>query len=345
MLRLEVVSDPALWNPLAASLPITSALQSWGWGEVKGLSGWVPERIALYDGETLVAAAQLFRRQFMGPISMLYASRGPALRSLEDLPRVMEALKSRAGGAAFLKIEAETGQDASAVAPEFAGVSLAESIQPEYSIWVDLRGGEKSVLDSMVEMHKRNTKLAEKRVITSIEGEEAFEEFWQVFVETNQRADLLQHSKTYYQTVLREMNQPGGQAFVSIARLEGQVLAAGLFVAFGGKVDYLYGGSTGYDDPEKKNKKAPNGMHWGAIKWGIANGCHTYDLWGVPRQRDESHAAGIDKFKEGFGGQRVRFPAYDMPLSPLYGILKKALRLRKDWMNYRARGTRRDVLQ
>lgn len=343
-LRLETVQDPAAWNALVASLPIASALQSWGWGEVKKLSGWQPTRVALYEGDTLIAAAQLFRRQFLGPVSMLYASRGPALRSLSDLPSVAKALSSLAAGAVFLKLEAETGQAAAENTPQFEGLSLEETIQPEYSLWIDLRGGEKAVLDQMTEMHKRNTKLAEKRVSITTEGEEAFEEFWKVFVETNQRAKLLQHSKHYYQTVLREMNQPQGQAFISIARLEGEVLAAGLFVAFGGKVDYLYGGSTGYDDPEKKNKKAPNGMHWGAIRWGIAHGCHTYDLWGVPRQSEGSHAAGIDKFKEGFNGTRVRFPAYDMPLSPIYGILKKALRLRKNWVNYRTRGTVRDVL-
>jgi lipid II:glycine glycyltransferase (peptidoglycan interpeptide bridge formation enzyme) len=64
----------------------------------------------------------------------------------------------------------------------------------------------------------------------------------------------------------------------------------------------------------------------------------------VPRQTEGSHAAGIDAFKEGFGGKRVRFPAYDVSLSPLYGVIKKALRLRKNWVNYRTRGTTRDVL-
>jgi lipid II:glycine glycyltransferase (peptidoglycan interpeptide bridge formation enzyme) len=58
----------------------------------------------------------------------------------------------------------------------------------------------------------------------------------------------------------------------------------------------------------------------------------------------ESHAYGIYRFKEGFGGERVRFPAYDRPLSWLYRPLKKALRLRKDLVNWRTRGTRRDVL-
>lgn len=340
MLRLEPISDPAIWNQMVSSLPITSALQSWGWGEVKRLSGWQPERYAVYDNSELIAAAQLFRRRFIGPVSMLYASRGPALRSIQDLPRVAEVLKQQAQGAVYLKLEPETGQPAQQAAPEFSRMQIEETIQPEYTIWLDLTLGREGLLAQMDNMHRRNTKLAEKRVVTTIEGPEAFEEFWQLFEETNRRAKLLQHSKTYYQTVLKEMNQPLGQAFIAISRLEGRALAAGLFVAFAGKVDYLYGGSS----RENSNAKAPNGMHWGAINWGLQNGYRIYDLWGVPRQSEGSHAAGIDAFKEGFGGSRVRFPAYDVALSPLYGVIKKALRWRKNWVNYRTRGTTRDVL-
>lgn len=340
MLQVEEVNDPTIWNQLVSSLPINSALQSWGWGEVKKLSGWIPERVGVYAGDTLIAAAQLLRHKFLGPLSMLYATRGPALARLEDLPKVADALKARANGAIYLKLEPETGQAAEKATPEFTDLSIEETIQPEYSVWLDLALGREALLANMDNMHKRNTKLAEKRVVTSIEGEEAFAEFWQLFEETNQRARLLQHSRDYYQTVLREMNQPGGKAFISISRLEGKALAAGLFVAFAGRIDYLYGGSS----RENSNAKAPNGMHWGAINWGIQNGYKIYDLWGVPRQSEGSHAAGIDAFKEGFGGTRVRFPAYDMALSPLYGTLKKALRLRKSWVNYRTRGTTRDVL-
>ncbi|GIW35472.1 MAG: FemA-like protein [Meiothermus sp.] len=325
---------------MVASLPITSALQSWGWGEVKKLSGWQPERVAAYENGELIAAAQLFRRKFVGPISMLYASRGPALRDIRDLPRVVEALKQQAGGAVYLKLEPETGQPAQQPAPEFVQMQIEETIQPEYTIWLDLTLGRDGLLANMENMHRRNTRLAEKRVVTTIEGMEAFEEFWRLFEETNRRARLLQHAKAYYQTVLEQMNQPLGQAFISVARLDGKALAAGLFVAFAGKIDYLYGGSS----RENSNAKAPNGMHWGAINWGIENGYRIYDLWGVPRQTQGSHAAGIDAFKEGFGGQRVRFPAYDVSLSPLYGVIKKALRLRKNWVNYRTRGTTRDVL-
>ncbi len=340
MLRVEPITDATIWNQIVSSLPISSALQSWGWGEVKRLSGWQPERLVLYQRDALIAAVQLFRRRLFGPVAMLYSPRGPALRNLQDLPEVIETLKPVARGAVYLRLEPETGQPAEQAAPEFPQVPVGESIQPEYTIWLDLTLGPDGLLATMNNMHRRNTRLAARRVVTSIEGPEAFEEFWQLFEETNRRARLMQHSKTYYQTVLKQMNQPLGRAFICISRLDGKALAAGLFVAFAGKVDYLYGGSS----RENSSAKAPSGMHWGAINWGIENGYRIYDLWGVPRKSEGSHAAGIDAFKEGFGGSRVRFPAYDVALSPLYGVFNKALRLRRSWINYRARGTTRDLL-
>lgn len=340
MLRLENVQNPATWNQLVTSLPITSALQSWGWGEVKHGSGWQPLRLAVWQDGSLVAAAQILRRQLGGPFWMAYCPRGPALLRLDLLPQVAQALRPALRGAIYLKLEAEQPLYEPFATPAFGGLRQAETIQPEYSIWLNLAEGEKAVLDSMSSMHRRNTRLAQKRVQINTAGPEAFEAFWGLFEETNRRAKLLQHAQSYYRRVLSAMQQPCGEAFISLAALDGQPLAAGLMVAFAGKVDYLYGGSSRHN-PEVK---APNGMHWGAIAWGLEHGYHTYDLWGVPRQTEGSHAAGIDKFKEGFGGLRVRFPAYDLPLSPLYIPLTTALRWRKSWLNYRMRGSTRDVL-
>lgn len=323
---------------MVSSFPITSALQSWGWGEVKKLSGWRPERVALYQGEELVAAAQLLRRKLAGPFSMLYAPRGPALLDIQYLPRVAEALRASAAGTIYLKLEPELGQDPAAELC-FPKLLPSESIQPEYSLWLDLSRGEEALLAAMKPKHRYNTRLALKKGVVP-EITQDLEAFWPLFAETNKRAKLLQHSREYYQTVLREMNQPEGAAFVSLARLEDQPLSAGLFVAFGGRLDYLYGGST----RERQEVMAPYQMHFGAIQWGLEHGYKIYDLWGVPREVEGSHAAGIDRFKEGFGGRRVRIPAYDLPLSPLYGPVSKAIRLRKSWLNYRARGTARDVL-
>jgi lipid II:glycine glycyltransferase (peptidoglycan interpeptide bridge formation enzyme) len=337
--RVRSLNSAQDWNPLVASFPITSALQSWGWGQVKRASGWEPLRLVVEDSGQPVAAVQILRRRLSGSLWMAYAPRGPALYSLDQLPAVALALRPALRGAIYLKLEAETPQDHH-FARRLAPLRPSETIQPEFSVWLDLRQGEASVLAGMSSMHRRNTRLAQKRVERTIAGTEAFEAFWELFEATNQRARLLQHARSYYQTVLEVMQQPLGQAFISLAHLEGDPLAAGLFVAFAGKIDYLYGGSS-RAQPELK---APAGMHWEAIQWGLAQGCSIYDLWGVPRQTEGSHAAGIDRFKEGFGGSRVRFPAYDLSLSPLYPSLRTAIRWRKQYVNWRTRGQTRDVL-
>ncbi|WP_287370992.1 peptidoglycan bridge formation glycyltransferase FemA/FemB family protein, partial [Oceanithermus sp.] len=232
--------------------------------------------------------------------------------------------------------------------PAFADLRPAATIQPEYSILVDLSPGEEAVLARMKSKTRYNIRLSARKGVTARivrpgegDAEEAFEAFWALFTETNRRAKLLQHARSYYETVFRAMEQPGGAAFISLAEYRGQPLAAGLFVAFAGRVDYLYGGSS----REHKNVMAPYAMHWAAMRWGMERGYRVYDLWGVPRVlTPESHAYGIYRFKEGFGGRRVRFPAYVRPLSPLYGPVQTALRWRKNWVNWRTRGTPRDVL-
>ncbi|MCX7849122.1 peptidoglycan bridge formation glycyltransferase FemA/FemB family protein [Thermus sp.] len=339
MPELVEIPDPEAWNRLVASFPITSALQSWGWGEVKRLSGWTPKRLAVYQGEVPLGAAQVLLRPLPGGLRLAYAPRGPALGRLEDLPAVARAL-ARGVRATHLVLEPEVGLGAEEEVPGFPGLLPEEPIQPEFSLWLDLTQGEEALLRGMKEMHRRNARLALKRTQLSVEGEGAFPEFFRLFAETNRRAKLLQHAEDYYRAVLREMNQPLGEAFIALARKEGEALAAGLFVAFAGKVDYLYGGSS-RAHPEAK---APMGMHLAAIRHGISRGYHTYDLWGVPRTPEGSHAEGIWRFKEGFGGRRVRFPVYTLPLSPLYRPLKTLLRLRKTWVNLRVRGNPRDVL-
>lgn len=338
-MRLEEVQDPRAWNEAVSAFPITSALQSWGWGEVKRLTGWRPLRLLVMEGSEALGAAQVLLRPLLGlPLALAYAPRGPALGRLSDLPRVARALKGVGG--VYLHLEPEAPLSPEAPPPAFSGLQAAEPIQPGRTIWLDLAQGEEALLKGMKEMHRRNARLALKRTQVSIQKEEAFPLFFRLFEETNRRARLLQHSEAYYRAVLREMNQPLGEAFLSLAYKDGEALAAGLFVAFAGKVDYLYGGSS-RAHPEAK---APMGMHMGAIRYALERGFRVYDLWGVPRRPEGSHAEGIYRFKEGFGGSPVQFPAYILPTSWLYRPLKALLRLRKTWVNLRVRGNPRDVL-
>ncbi len=159
-----------------ASFPIASALQSWGWGEVKRLSGWTPRRLAVYREGELFGAAQILLRSFPGGLALAYVPRGPALRRLEDLPAVARALARGVRGTHLL-LEPEAGLPAEAPPPTFPGLLPEEPVQPAFSLWLDLTQGEEALIKGMKEMHRRNARLALKRVELSVEGEEAFFRF------------------------------------------------------------------------------------------------------------------------------------------------------------------------
>ncbi len=344
-MKITEIRDPERWNALLEGFSYASSLQSWGWGEVKRLSGWTPRRLLLEEDEKPLLALQVLAKG-RGPLRLLYAPRGPAFDDWGALSRALTVLKKQLKGLS-LKLEPPLAIPAEAVPPEAPGLVPAETIQPEYSLQVPL-DDEEAILKRMKPKTRYNIRLsARKGVTTRIvhpgdpDAENAFNAFFMLFSETNARAKLLQHSRAYYEAVFKELDGHGAEAFISLAEHEGEPLAAGLFIAFKDRVDYLYGGST----RKKRNLMAPYAMHWAAIRHGLAKGRRYYDLWGVPRVlREDSHAWGIYRFKEGFGGERVRFPAYELLLSPLAPFVNRALRLRKTLINLKARGTARDVL-
>lgn len=61
-LRAVPLALRAQWDIFIATHANGHFLQSWGWGELKALLGWYPLRLALWDGETMVAATQILRK-------------------------------------------------------------------------------------------------------------------------------------------------------------------------------------------------------------------------------------------------------------------------------------------
>src|SRR6266700_14356 len=64
LLKLKAVpiEQREQWDHFVIASVYGHLLQSWGWGELKALAGWSPLRLALWDGEQIVAAAQVLRR-------------------------------------------------------------------------------------------------------------------------------------------------------------------------------------------------------------------------------------------------------------------------------------------
>jgi lipid II:glycine glycyltransferase (peptidoglycan interpeptide bridge formation enzyme) len=347
-LTIHTTDDPLAWDALVAQMPYSSPLQGWGWGEVKRRSGWQPLRLAFVRDGQPIAAAQILRRKG-GGLGLLYCPRGPALRDLADLDDIAQALRRWAGRSdVSIKIEPPAAIPSGETMPASLGLFhyTSETVQPEHTVLLDLSLGADGLLKNMHQMAKRNTKTAIKLGCVGV-ADGDFEAFWGLFSETNTRSQLRQHSRDYYQAVLTECNQYGGKAAIVTARFEGEPLAAGLVIGLGREMDYLYGGSTRERERAEgdRDPKASNGFYWGMMDYGIGQGFKHLDLFGIPRVLSEDkHSYGVYQFKERLGGRKVHYPAYELSLNPLAGLVNKALRLRRDIMNYRARGTTQDIL-
>ncbi|HEX2863711.1 MAG TPA: peptidoglycan bridge formation glycyltransferase FemA/FemB family protein [Deinococcales bacterium] len=347
VLTADPVGSAAEWDALVSSLPFMSALQGWGWGEAKRLTGWTPHRLAISKGGVLIAAAQVLRRDLAPGVSTLLCPRGPALRSLGDLPYAGQAVRrwARASDVA-LKVEPPVPlvEDAPIPGRLFDDFEWSSPVQPEHTVLLDLSRTEPEMLKAMHPMARRNTKTALKLGVTAGE-EEDFDAFWGLFEETNRRAKLLSRTRAYYEAVYREGRAYGGRAAIVTARLDGVPLATGMVLGLGKELNYLYGGSTRVSHEDARDPKASNAFYWGMMRWGRENGFTRLDLFGIPRKLEATkHSFGVYQFKERLGGEKVHYPAYELSLNAFSPFVNAALRARMLWLNYRTRGTVQDVL-
>lgn len=118
------------------------------------------------------------------------------------------------------------------------------------------------------------------------------------------------------------------------------MLAAIAAFALGRMAWYMWGAS----DEEGRNLMPNHALQWAAMRWARARGCTRYDLWGIPDEVGENPGAyaeaeswgqgglwGVYRFKQGFGGQIVRYTgAWDLPLSQAgYALYRLALRVQQ----------------
>ena len=352
-LRLQETRDARAYDAVVRELPITSALQGWGYGEARRVLGQTPHRYFIQTpaGET-VGALQLLRKRLLPGLNVLYAPRGPVLADINLLTDLAPAIKRLSRPTdTLIKIEPPLPRTIDLIPEALGPWQRREAEQPEHTITVNLARPESELLANLHSMARRNVKAAQKFGVEIVTGrEELLDEFWTIFTATNERASLGAFPKCYYQTMLRQGAAHGGDAYIVLARHQGRALAGGFFLAMGHTTNYLYGGSIrddrpGEDGSERRDAKAPTAFYWGAMQDAKARGYRTFDFWGIPRTLSEDkHSFGIYRMKENFGGDKVWFPGYELPLSPLAPIIVRGLRWRKTQNNLRKRGSAEDVL-
>lgn len=225
-------------------------------------------------------------------------------------------------GTIFLRLEPEQVAESEAkklkLRPVNKGSLLSGQASPKATRVLDISGTEEEIMSQMKSKTRYNIRLAAKKgvVVKMLDSEDILYDLLQ---KTAQREKgYAPHEKSYYTKMIKDLAK-NDLAHIFIAEYKGEFLAAILVSFFGEVATYLHGG---FNDSHR-NLMAPYLCQWEAIKYAKGRGCQYYDFWGVAETDDPSDSwAGISRFKEGFGGEKVVFPGgYDLIISPLwYGI-------------------------
>jgi len=352
--------DPQTWDQFVAHHPTGHILQLSAWGELKSQFGWRAERVALSIEGCYQAGAQILYRDLPAGLGRLaYIPKGPLVdwegkeseghkgdkgnkpdKPVTTLLAFLNNLDARvrAQRGVALTVEPDLPDEPryrrQLVALGFRS-SLFGAIQPRRTIVVDIAPDEDAILAAMKQKTRYNVRLAmRKGVVVRAATPADLPAFHRLMARTAARSAFGVHAPAYYELAYN-LFVPRHQARLLLAEVEGEPVAALMVFALPPRSWYFYGASG----DAHRDKMAPYLLQWEAIRWAKAQGCTTYDLWGVPDEDVETLEAeftkrsdglwGVYRFKRGFGGQPERsVGAWDRVYAPLrYGLLTLGYRL------------------
>ena len=194
--------------------------------------------------------------------------------------------------------------------------------QPRYNFQIPLTGrSEDDVLAGMNQQWRRNIKKAAKAgvEVTRVDEadlEPALKEFHDLYTHTAERDGFTPRPLSYFVTMFRALlAEEADRIRLYLARHEGDLVAATIWIKVGGHTWYSYGASS----TEKRDVRGSNAAQWAMIADSLAAGADVYDLRGITDtlDADDPHV-GLIQFKVGTGGEAVEYAGeWDLPLKPL----------------------------
>lgn len=339
------------WKTFLETNSESHLLQSAEWGELKANFGWNVHRVIIGN-----AGAQILTRRILPGIKIAYIPKGPIGINWEDKTTIrytwqmlLEGIDNicREERAFMLLIEPDLWETQEAITGEEKEIDIIQfripegfiegnhSIQPQRTLVIDLHHDEDRILGRMKQKTRYNIKLARRKGII-IHPSADIMLFYHLMEETSERDRFVVHDSTYYQKAY-DLFQPRGYCELLIADYQNEPVAGLMVFAFHERSWYLYGASS-----NKHRERMPSYLiQWEAMRWAKSQGCHEYDLWGVPDEDLEtlekqfSHRTdglwGVYRFKRGFGGdlRRQTGPWVRVYNPILYRLYKLWLR-RKD---------------
>lgn len=162
---------------------------------------------------------------------------------------------------------------------------------------------------------RQKVRKAERQDIRIVEDNTAagLDRYYEVRLENVRRNGLRPPSRASI-LATEPVYMRDGMAKLLLAEHEGQTVAGQLLVVFNG---YVQLAGICYSDRARKLRLPVNDLlQWAVIKWAHAAGHRRVDWSGYTPEPSDEKEAGINRFKEKWGGQVVHYHSYDKILAP-----------------------------
>jgi lipid II:glycine glycyltransferase (peptidoglycan interpeptide bridge formation enzyme) len=197
--------------------------------------------------------------------------------------------------------------------------------QPRYNFVIALRHengaarSEEDVLKAMNQQWRRNIKKAAKagvEVTRSADVDADLKAFHDLYAHTAERDHFTPRPLSYFETMFHALlAEEPDRIRLYLARYQGDLVAATIWVRVGGHTWYSYGASS----TENRDVRGSNAAQWAMITDSLACGADVYDLRGITDTLDpDDPHVGLIQFKVGTGGEAVEYAGeWDLPLNAL----------------------------
>lgn len=178
---------------------------------------------------------------------------------------------------------------------------------------VDLTGTEDELWRQLQERGRRGIRKALKKGVVIEQGNTS-EDLLTYYEMSRSTARRLGIAPVPFKlmTVLWKIFSPNDQFKLFLAKHQGEAIAGVIIVRWKDKMWGWHGASLSRSWSLNANVL----LHWNIIQWGARNQVRTYDLMGIPCEKDSSHPKyGLYLFKTQLGGKIVRHGEYTKILS------------------------------
>ncbi len=310
----EILSKQAYheYEQFVQSHPNGHFMQSVNWVTVK--REWQQTVVVVRRGGDIVGGFAALRRS-VGPVSMLYAPRGPVCdyhdgEVVAELCRAAVALTKKHLATEFIFDPYVDPSDSVAIENfKRGGCSLQpnagvdDTVQPRYNYVVDIKG---HTPDTLLAAFNRDTRYyvkasAKRGVRCEVVGVDKLDDFYNLYNKTGSRKGFGTRQKDYF---LRIREAFGDKTRMYVAYDEEQEpLCGAVAIQYGNRTSHVYGGSS----DNKRKLFATYAAQWAMMGWAMDGGSALYDMMGIAPTEEYSPALyGVYRFKQQFTGRVVQ---------------------------------------